>query len=171
MNKKSYSQRGDTLIEVAIALTIMSAVLISAFLLATKSAQIGRIAKERTMMVSAAQEQAELLTAYRDRLSWPTFVNSIKGSSGCTLVDGTKCFSFDVNSVAPSLATSGMKSVDGVATSKLYITSNINTTPTPNPVEFIIHYSAESPGGDPEMKSQIDLRLGDISDLRTLATP
>jgi prepilin-type N-terminal cleavage/methylation domain-containing protein len=78
-------QRGDTLIEVTMALAIIGMVITGAFVLSDKALQLGLTARERSQMVSAAQEQAETLISYRDSNDWPTFsqkIGSLITSSG-----------------------------------------------------------------------------------------
>ena len=68
-------QRGETLVEVVMALGILSLVLVSSYALATSAFRLGRGAGERTQAVNYLQEQAEALRAYRDTTDWdPTFM-------------------------------------------------------------------------------------------------
>lgn len=160
-------QRGDTLVEVTIALAIMAAVLTSAFLLAEKSIQIGRIAKERTLMVAAAQQQAEALTAYRDRFGWASFVANVRGSLTTICSSSRRCFTIAPANSTVSALSAGEGSVGTVPTSKLYITTDINSPTAPNPVTFTISYSAEPPGGGALMSSEVILQLGNTDKLRS----
>jgi type II secretory pathway pseudopilin PulG len=66
--RRPTSQRGDTLVEVVVSMAILSVVLASGFSLASSSYNIGREARERTEAANLAQQQAELLTQYRDWL-------------------------------------------------------------------------------------------------------
>ena len=65
-----HSQRGDTLIEVTMALSILAVVLTSGFLAANRAYIIGQNARERTEMISLAQAQAEQLKNFRDTHTW-----------------------------------------------------------------------------------------------------
>ncbi|TAK89021.1 hypothetical protein EPO04_02860 [Patescibacteria group bacterium] len=60
-------QRGDTLIEVVLSITILGTLIFSALNVANLTFRIGVEARERTEAVQAAQLQAERLTALRDR--------------------------------------------------------------------------------------------------------
>lgn len=62
------SQAGDTLLEVVIATSILSVVLVSAFNVANHSFRVGVQARERTEATHVAQKYAEELTAKRDYL-------------------------------------------------------------------------------------------------------
>lgn len=162
------NQRGDTLVEVTIALSIMSAVLTSSFLLADKSIQLGRIAKERTLMVSAAQQQAEALTALRDRVGWLAFKSAFTPSLLVSCTYGSPCFNIDPASLN---LISGEGTVSGVGNSKIYITTDITNSPTPNPATFEINYEVQPSGGGPLQKSQVVLQLGNTDALRPLVVP
>lgn len=61
------SQRGDTLIEVVLSITILGVLIFSALNVANLTFRIGVESRERTEAVHAAQMQAERLTALRDR--------------------------------------------------------------------------------------------------------
>jgi uncharacterized protein YegL/type II secretory pathway pseudopilin PulG len=66
---------GDTLIEVTIALAILSTVLITSTVVATQSYRLGQTARERTTLINAAQGQVEAMRAFRDGHSWSQFIN------------------------------------------------------------------------------------------------
>jgi Tfp pilus assembly protein PilV len=77
------NQRGDTLVEVTIALAILVMVLLSSFNLASYAFRLGEQAKERTQASQLAQEQAEALRNYRDNHPWlnngvPTTCDDLK---------------------------------------------------------------------------------------------
>ncbi len=74
------NQRGDTLVEITIALAILSFVLLSSFNLASFSFRLGQMAKERTQGVQLAQEQAEALRNFRDNSSWANFNSGAVGT-------------------------------------------------------------------------------------------
>ena len=69
------NMRGDTLIEVTIALAILTAVLTGAFVISNKAFQLGQTSKERSQLISAAQQQSEALKNFRDSQIWNVFVN------------------------------------------------------------------------------------------------
>jgi type II secretory pathway pseudopilin PulG len=150
----SNNQNGDTIVEVILALAILASVLTSAFVLTNKSVQLGNMAKERSLLVSAAQQQAELLTAHRDRNSWAAFVFTTASSE----------FSFNPDSL--SLA-SGSRTLDAtVSTGKVSIQRQ-GCDLIPTYCTYAVNYSAEAQGGGPDMTGQIILRLGNTDALRT----
>jgi Tfp pilus assembly protein PilV len=78
-------QRGETLVEVVMALGILSLVLVSSYALATGTFRLGRGAGERTQAVNYLQEQAEALRTYRNSTpSWADFQSSMANYAGRT---------------------------------------------------------------------------------------
>lgn len=69
------NERGETLVEVVMALGILSLVLVSSYALATGTFRLGRGAGERTQAVNYLQEQVEALRTYRNSNTWETFRN------------------------------------------------------------------------------------------------
>lgn len=67
---KRIDERGETLVEVVMALGILSLVLVSSYALATGTFRLGRGAGERTQAVNYLQQQAEALRAYRNGTVW-----------------------------------------------------------------------------------------------------
>lgn len=65
-------ERGETLVEVVMALGILSLVLVSSYALATGTFRLGRGAGDRTQAVNSLQQQAEALRTYRDEVIWQT---------------------------------------------------------------------------------------------------
>lgn len=63
-------QRGDTLVEVILAIAILSMVLVSSFNIASAAFRLGQSAKERSQAANLIQEQAEALRNYRDSHKW-----------------------------------------------------------------------------------------------------
>src|SRR6476469_6227380 len=74
------NQRGDTLIEVILALAILSMVLFASFNLVNTGFQVSQVSKERSQVDALMQEQAEALRSFRDQSTWSAFVGSF--SSG-----------------------------------------------------------------------------------------
>jgi|GEM_PF-887133 len=64
---KRLNSRGDTLVEVMIAVAILSMVLAASYTLSSHAARLGQSAKERTQAVAYAQQQAEIIQAYANR--------------------------------------------------------------------------------------------------------
>ena len=72
-------ERGETLVEVVMALAILSLVLVSSYALATGSFRLGRGAGERTQAVNYLQEQAEALRSHRKRsANWGAFAQTVQ---------------------------------------------------------------------------------------------
>lgn len=63
-----HSQRGDTLLEVVIAIAILAVTLAVAFTVANFSYRAGLSGRERTQAAHILQDQAEKLRRYRDQL-------------------------------------------------------------------------------------------------------
>lgn len=80
---KRIDERGDTLVEVVMALAILSLVLVSSYTLATGTFRLGRGAGERTQAVNYLQQQVEALRTYRNSVDWDvTFVSKMTGLTG-----------------------------------------------------------------------------------------
>jgi prepilin-type N-terminal cleavage/methylation domain-containing protein len=75
LHRTRHAERGDTLVEVSIALAILAMVLVSAYNLANLSFRQGQAAKERTQAADFIQEQAEALRNYRDSHPWAQFLS------------------------------------------------------------------------------------------------
>lgn len=82
------NQRGDTLVEVILALIILSTVLVTSISLGRLSNIAGTNARTTTQSSAAMQEQYEALRSYRDRVGWTQFVAGIDvrflGSKNCS---------------------------------------------------------------------------------------
>lgn len=81
---KRLDQRGETLVEVVMALGILSLVLVSSYALATGTFRLGRGAGERTQAVNYLQEQAEALRTYRNTNTWDDFSADMATHAGKT---------------------------------------------------------------------------------------
>jgi len=84
---KRLTNRGDTLIEVALALAILSVVLAAAYAVTGKAAQLGQSAKERSEAVALAQQQAEIIEAYALR-DWDSFSEAVINDGPAETVAG-----------------------------------------------------------------------------------
>lgn len=103
--------RGDTLIEVTLALAILASVLTGAFTAASGAFRLGQTSKERSQLASAAQRQAEALSNFRDSHKWSEFVNgggvgpnryngiNIRIGANCQPY-GTDCFHMERRQIA-----------------------------------------------------------------------
>jgi len=71
---RKLNQRGDTLVEVMIAVAVLSAILASSYTLSSYAARLGRSSKEHTQAVAYAQQQAEIIQSYAIR-DWEGLVD------------------------------------------------------------------------------------------------
>ena len=175
------SERGDTLVEVTIALAILSLILSGAFVTANRAFGIGQNAKERTQMVSDAQAQAEALSSFRDSYAWNEFINgnvatTLPGirvrtaSADCDLaVAGVqRCFHMEMRTIGGKRqwvpVTGAMTDSQLGGQGKVYITSdNIDPSET---YDFTIVYRVPARGGGPDLVSSIKTRLTNLDGLR-----
>lgn len=67
------NQRGDTIVEVTIAVALLSIILAAAYTISGRAARLGQAAKERSQAVALVQQQAEIIesSAIRD---WDSFI-------------------------------------------------------------------------------------------------
>jgi prepilin-type N-terminal cleavage/methylation domain-containing protein len=107
LHKYGLEQRGDTLIEVTIALAILSMVLLSSAAVATTAFRMGQTARERTTLVEAAQEQMEALHSFRDNHTWTEFQNGFNCGFGgyCGVASVTTGPAATSSCTTPSIAT------------------------------------------------------------------
>lgn len=66
LSTSAVRQRGDTIVEVLLAMTVIGAVLGASFGIANRSAQTGQAARERTEALKIAESQIELLKTYHE---------------------------------------------------------------------------------------------------------
>ena len=69
------NDRGDTLVEVTIALAILASVLTAAYVVSNRAYILGQQSRERSELVNEAQQQAEALKVFRDTHRWFEFEN------------------------------------------------------------------------------------------------
>jgi len=72
--RRKLDERGDTLVEVTIALAILSSVLIGAYVISSRAFIQGETANERSFLSSEAQQQAEALQSFRNSHTWDQFI-------------------------------------------------------------------------------------------------
>jgi type II secretory pathway pseudopilin PulG len=194
MNSR-WRERGDTLVEVTIALAILSAVILSAFVVANRAYFVGRNANEKERDVAYAQLQAEALTSFRDSHTWDEFLNggtdangSFKGinvafqpTGNCT---SANVYCFHMEQTAPNkpwYPRWGPKRTPVIANAVglSSVTINIGQTPIPSSatsVDFILFYLNDRAGADKVQcgnntkcyrnTGHINLTLSDIEGLR-----
>ena len=104
MNKMHKIQRGDTIVEVLLAMSVIGLVLGAAFSIANRSVSIGQDAQERTEALKIAETQLEIFRSeYRDNpavsgrtqlnpfcfdVSQPTLTIVNTDEAPCNLVNG-----------------------------------------------------------------------------------
>ena len=96
MRLRKLNSRGDTLVEVIIALAVLSVVLFASYTITGRAARVGQAAKERTQGVAFAQQQAEIIQAYAAR-NWTDFEEEVTATS---LPEGERQ-SFDLDTWLP----------------------------------------------------------------------
>jgi prepilin-type N-terminal cleavage/methylation domain-containing protein len=142
--KKLLNQSGDTLVEVVMAMAILSVVLVSAYNVSNLSYRLGTQARERTEAAHLMQEQAERLTLYRNTfvknnpsipVSGPNMLTTVGGVFPAIGVD--YIFDNDLNRV-PCVASGppcdvgryhvAVRATSGVGVGSVKMTSNITVT-------------------------------------------
>jgi Tfp pilus assembly protein PilV len=162
--------RGDTLIEVTLALAILGFVLLSATAIGATAFRTGQTARERTQVAGAAQEQLEALRSFRDNHSWAEFRTGKSGAfQGIDQVlgaacqwDATKhCFHMVLaNTTAGTtewVPQSGATTAN-VPTSVIEISTS-TTAASQCGYDFLLHYQFQPLGGGTNATNQIATRL------------
>jgi Tfp pilus assembly protein PilV len=162
--------RGDTLIEVTLALAILGFVLLSATAIGAAAFRTGQTARERTQVAAAAQEQLEALRSFRDNHTWSEF-RAGKGGvfQGIDEVLGTAC-QWDASKrcfhMALANTTAGTTewvpqagaTTANVPTSVIEI-STTTTVASACGYDFLLHYQFQPLGGGGNATNQITTRL------------
>lgn len=161
MRTHKRSQSGDTLVEVTIALAILSLILIASVVVATRSFLTGETAKERTVISGEAQSAMEKLRAFRDNREWayflygqsPTYRGVLNATGGgCHTVGVTDCFHMIPTLVGPNqeYVPAGGPVVGSIPTSYLEIVAEPGAPGAggdPASVTVTIYYGFEGRGG------------------------
>jgi prepilin-type N-terminal cleavage/methylation domain-containing protein len=178
MKKILTSQRGDTLIEVTMALAILAVVLLSATLITTRAFRLGQTARERTMVAEAAQVQAEALRSFRDNRTWTEFLNggSIGGVSYNGVLNGdaavpvgckstATCFHMAPKALGPGASEyvpTGGAVGGSVPTSYIEIAVTPNGFSPPTSVDVVVSYGFVELGGTTQNLGHIKTTLTNI---------
>jgi Tfp pilus assembly protein PilV len=169
-------ERGDTLVEVVIALAILAFVLIGATAVATGAFRTGQTARERTEISNEAQRQMEALRSFRDNHSWdefragatPTYygVDTVP-MTACTFDPTKHCFHMERQTIGLNtefVPVTG--STNGsVATSVIEIWADNSAAAVaarPCNYDFELHYSFETLGGGVPAQNHIRTRLANL---------
>ncbi len=167
MSSRKQGQSGDTLIEVLLAMTLLSAILFITWGLINRSSQISLAARQRVVMVNALKEQAEILKTrfpiQSDKSfgSAPTLLTAnmdnpcddSRGSSG--QVNGaTPTGSFHFNTSAqPALST---RSIPGYNSNRVWIQHKVGV----GYIDYYVRACWQTSGGRQiEDNSQFIVRL------------
>lgn len=174
---KHSDERGDTLVEVTIALAILSVVLMGAMLVATTAFGQGQTAKERTQLANEAQQQAEALRSFRDNHTWTEFrvgngaffsgIDNVP-TAACTFNAARQCFHMQAKPttagtteyvpVAGTMAGSVPTSVIEIWTD----TTGAELSARPCEYDFEVHYSFLQPGSSVPDVNHIRTRLANL---------
>lgn len=85
-------EKGFTLIEVLLAMAILTFVLTGAYQLSSQAIKVSRTSQERSQAAQLIQEQAEALRALRDSAtSWQEFRDLVAGAMRPAIPEGQKC--------------------------------------------------------------------------------
>ncbi len=182
---KRLNERGDTLVEVTIALAILALVLSSAFAAANRAFLLGQDAKERSQLVGDAQQQAEALQSFRDSHRWTEFVagNGVSGLPGIRVrntsgdcdgvASGTQlCFHLVRQTVAgtnqwiPVVGPGTDTQLGGQGYVRILVENDILPLAVQPNYTFIIQYGIARRGGGPDLASSIRLHLTNLDALR-----
>lgn len=167
-------EKGDTLVEVSIALAILSLVLASSFATASAAFRLGQSARERTQAINYLQQQAEALHNYRDNTPWPTLVGLGPGkipTSGNFYMEPIPAGAGWQVKVLASGADYNPLNDDGITSSIFHITISASNAPPPDSGKkllFTLRASWSSNGSGPNNTTQIDMRLVDTSGIKPL---
>ena len=176
--------RGDTLIEVTIALSILAIVLLSTTAVVTLAFRTGQTARERTVIAEAAQQQMEALRSYRDNTTdWNTFNSRIAplATSGFYMklvtAAGTTQWVPTAGTLSGSnVAAAGMDASSWVPTATMKFTSPTPGGPPPGGeqdcgFDFELSYSFTPVGGGTAATNDIKTRLTNLHYSPPLGVP
>ena len=153
-------EAGDTLIEVTMALSILSTVLISSTVIATQAFRTGQTARERTSIAVTAQGQMEAVRAFRDNNSWDNFLNGKSGAApeafnGMLMSNASTsncrvkapCLHMQAGSGPTYLPEGGLMN-GPMATSYIEIVSTPDAGPNPDNLKVTINYGFDDLSGN-----------------------
>lgn len=165
------NQKGDTLVEVTVALAILGLALTSAYVLMTKSMQLAQTARERVELVTAAQQQAEELSALRDNSDWTGFRNAVDSATSASDCDDQQagsqhCFHMEKvgNFWAPK--TGPLKVDDASMPAGYAIWVYPKYDAATQTYDFQIGYEAPALGSSTPNYSALYLKLTNLDDLK-----
>jgi prepilin-type N-terminal cleavage/methylation domain-containing protein len=148
------SQRGDTLIEVLMAIAILSSVLAGSYSITRRSLRISQASQDRIYGLKLLEGQVEMMRRYRelDPEGW------VSGISTLTSANGKYCFNpldlqADPNAFKPKLATGDNCSKQGPVEddSRYQVMNSLDATIDPKAPVYIfkVEWLALNGGGEP----------------------
>ncbi len=107
--KRGMGQRGDTLLEVTLAIAVLGVLLGGTYAIARRGLRIGEASQERIEALKVLEGQAERLRAYRDSTAWN--LNTLSASPFCFLVNQQTPYSLPTAGSTCGLGPNGRYSV------------------------------------------------------------
>jgi Flp pilus assembly pilin Flp len=168
-------ERGDTLVEVTIALGIMATVLVTSVGIAIKALNLGVEARARVELINAAQGQVELLRSFRDNSSWPAYLNGTVGpfspgiinaaTTSCQLpsLAGYKCFYMGTNSLIVRPISGSYTSSTLPYGALVEIPAAKLVAPTACDSNLEVHYGLPGNGSSPWIEGEISVKLVNLT--------
>jgi Tfp pilus assembly protein PilV len=158
------SESGDTLVEVSVALALLSFVLLSSTALTADAFRTGQLATARLQVASVAEEQLEALRSFRDNNDWNTFstgVDAFPAGFHMVLQSGAST-QWVPSGGAMTTSTSG--STLTVPTSTVEISSTTRVLDQLCGFDFTLIYSFVEPGDVASNRATgtIETRLADL---------
>ena len=176
-NRLTSNERGDTLVEVALAMAILGMVLVGSLAVATRAVQIGQTGRERSQVSDEAQTQAEGLRSFRDNHTWAEFrggnspayygVDSVPTAS-CNYDATKRCFHMESSSTAPGTVelTPRPGFITGsVPTSFIEISTDTSASGLAArecDYDFEVHYTFSAQGSSVRATNHIRTRLANL---------
>ena len=160
--------RGDTIIEVLLALALLTSVLFTACGVTNRSTQTLAAARDRTLMVNAAKDQAELIKSlwsknkeyFNNNSLYPP--TAITNQNPCSQPQANQ-WHLTVNEESGDIAVqSGVRAVGAEATKSLWV-QKVDSTDTTQPrySDFYVRacWQSQVGGSQKDENTQIILRL------------
>lgn len=164
---RTLSLKGDTIVEVILAMALLTSVLLIAWGTTNRAVQIQQTALDRTTMVNAVKEQAEII-----KVKWskdPHFFDSYTSSVVSDLIDKDPCketsytnaWYLDAGDDSLDLRT-GVKTVNSDTTKHVWVRKVIPNLSSGVPAtDFYIRacWQSQVGGGQTDEHTQVLLRL------------
>lgn len=173
-------EAGDTLVEVALAMAILGAVIAAAYAVSNRAVRVGVQAKERNEAAQLQQYQAEALRNYRDNYGWTLFktrMDSVKmtpasygktdpcGTDAATSVTDRFYFTTTGSALPKWEIRDHQVNTPSVYRQCIVARPVPDTDPNANKYRFDIHITWEPIGGGETNRSVLTTYLGDIAEI------